>query len=48
MMITEKMIVLIINLLLGQITESSNKMRERLKNCDSDKDISMVLYIPIC
>ena len=45
MMITEKMIVLIINLLLGQITESSNKMRERLKNCDSDKDIIMVLFI---
>ena len=44
MMMTEKMIALMINLLLGQITESSNKMRERLKNCNSDKDISMVLY----
>ena len=44
MMMTEKMIALMINLLLGQITESSTKMRERLKNCNSDKDISMVLY----
>ena len=44
MMMTEKMIALMINLLLGQITESSTRMRERLKNCDSDKDISMVLY----
>ena len=43
MMMTEKMIALMINLLLGQITESSTRMRERLKNCDSDKDISMVL-----
>ena len=37
MMMTEKMIALMINLLLGQITESSTRMRERLKNCDSDK-----------
>ena len=43
MMMTEKMIALMINLLLGQITESSTRMRERLKNCDSDKDISIVL-----
>ena len=47
MMIAEKIIVLIINLLLGQISESSNKIMERLQKYDddnNDKDISMVLH----
>ena len=46
---TENIIVLIINLLLGQISESSNKIMEQLRKYDDEndinKDVSMVLFI---
>ena len=46
---TENIIILIINLLLGQISESSNKIMEQLRKYDDEndinKDVSMVLFI---